>query len=388
MVAILLRLVAFIQLVALIRLGARLARGVGVLSVGPRAVDPNTTPAISIIVPVLNEVNRIGPCLGDLLAQDGAVLEILVVDGGSGDGTRDLVLAAESKSERIRLIEASPRPAGWNGKAWGLQCGLLAADPRACWIATVDADVRLAPAAVSSAVAFASEGGYATLSIATRQMTRTSGLSMLHPAMLTTLVYRFGIPGSRPRSVMDVQANGQFAIYRRRELEQLDGFKRVRASICEDVTLAREFFLAGMAVGFAESGDRARTEMHRDALDCLRNWPRSLPVRDQRVLWSSPLRLLEAASTQALPLPVTIAGTFLNLPRILRVVNLALAFARIGTLVGTRRAYVAPAWTYWLSPLLDTLAYGAIFASLVRRQHSWRGQRLIPQSVNGRYDEG
>jgi dolichol-phosphate mannosyltransferase len=388
MVARLLRLVALIQLMSLVRLGVRLARGVGARSIAPRAVTQNQAEPISIIVPVLNEVDRLEPCLGGLLAQEGPVLEILIVDGGSDDGTRELVRSAGARSQRLRLVDAPPRPNGWNGKAWGIQCGLLAADPQACWIATVDADVRLAPAAVTSAVDFAAEGGYATLSVATRQLTRTPGLSMLHPAMLATLVYRFGIPGSRPRTIMDVQANGQFAIYWRRELERLGGFERARASICEDVTMAREFFSAGLAAGFAEAGDLARTEMHRDALDCIRNWPRSLPVRDQHVLWSSPLRVLEAASTQAFPLLVTIAGLFFDLPRTLRIVNLALLVARVGTLFGTRRAYVAPSWTYWLSPLLDILAYGAIFMSLARRQQSWRGQRLVRQTVRGSYGEG
>jgi glycosyltransferase involved in cell wall biosynthesis len=48
-------------------------------------------PTVSVVLPALNERRWIRDCLGSLLAQDyGNVIEILVVDGGSTDGTRDI----------------------------------------------------------------------------------------------------------------------------------------------------------------------------------------------------------------------------------------------------------------------------------------------------------
>ena len=63
-------------------------------------------PEITIILPTLNEENFIKDCLDGLLAQDyPAVVEILVVDGGSTDRTREIVAAYGTP---IRLLD-NPR---------------------------------------------------------------------------------------------------------------------------------------------------------------------------------------------------------------------------------------------------------------------------------------
>ena len=62
--------------------------------------------AVSIILPTLNERSFIRDCLDSLLAQDhGDIVEILVVDGGSTDGTRAIV---ERAGPPVRLVD-NPR---------------------------------------------------------------------------------------------------------------------------------------------------------------------------------------------------------------------------------------------------------------------------------------
>jgi succinoglycan biosynthesis protein ExoA len=59
--------------------------------------------AVSVILPALNERAYIRDCLDSLLAQDYPnIVEILVVDGGSDDGTRELVAA---EGEPVRLVD-------------------------------------------------------------------------------------------------------------------------------------------------------------------------------------------------------------------------------------------------------------------------------------------
>ena len=61
---------------------------------------------VTIILPTLNEVSHSGDCLESLKEQDYVnILEILVVDGGSQDGTQDIVLAAGGN---VRLLN-NPR---------------------------------------------------------------------------------------------------------------------------------------------------------------------------------------------------------------------------------------------------------------------------------------
>ena len=61
---------------------------------------------ITIIVPTLNEQSHIKECLESLRQQDYQnIVEILVIDGGSKDGTQDVVLAA---GRNVRLLN-NPR---------------------------------------------------------------------------------------------------------------------------------------------------------------------------------------------------------------------------------------------------------------------------------------
>lgn len=67
-------------------------------------------PMVSLIVPCRNERHHIRECLGSLLANDYAVAkrEILVVDGMSDDGTRDIIAEYAAQNAGIRLLD-NPR---------------------------------------------------------------------------------------------------------------------------------------------------------------------------------------------------------------------------------------------------------------------------------------
>ena len=119
-----------------------------------------------MIVPALNEASRLAACLDGLIAQDIEVAEILVVDGGSQDGTQDLVRRYAARDVRVLLVDASPVPADWNGKAWGLQVGLDRSDQTTKWLLTIDADVRPTSGLCTALLAHAHEVALSALSIA------------------------------------------------------------------------------------------------------------------------------------------------------------------------------------------------------------------------------
>ncbi len=208
--------------------------------------DQTETTGISVIVPVLNEYLRLTPCLEGLLANGEEVCEILVVDGGSCDGTQDLVLRYQQRDSRIRLLDAYPIPSGWNGKAWGLHIGLQQVSLTSCWVLTLDADVRPSAWLARSLLAHAKRTSLAAFSIATLQDIEGFGQGLVHPSLLTTLVYRFGIPGYATRKIGAVQANGQCFLVRREILESCGGFALARDLLCEDITIARALVAAGI----------------------------------------------------------------------------------------------------------------------------------------------
>ncbi len=340
-----------------------------------RAGDPES---VSVIVPVLDEEHRLAPCLDGLIAQGPDVHEILVVDGGSTDGTRELVRGFTSRDPRIRLIDATPVPDGVNGKAHGLHAGLEAANPDTGWVLTIDADVRPAPALVRSLLDHAANTGRQAMSVATQQ--RLSGLSegVVHPSMLATLVYRFGIPGQVTSDVSRVQANGQCFLVARPALDRVGGFRPTYDSVCEDVTLARMLAGSGIPVGFHEGGSLVSVTMYESASDAWTNWSRSLPMRDRFSGWWSLLHLVEVTLVQALPPWLLVAaGARLGRNHPLVITNIALACTRAGVLAGMARAYESRPWTYWLSPAADLPVAARLWHMYFRRRHVWRNRQFV-----------
>lgn len=373
-------LVASIQILLALRFAHRLWRTRDGKRISGSA-STSGTESVSIILPVLNEINRVGGCLESLLEQGMNVQEILVVDGGSTDGTDLLINRYEQRDSRVRLVRTGPIPDDWNGKAFGLQAGLENSSPDANWILTVDADVRVSPSGVVRTLEFAESERTPALSVATTQRTGSPALSLIHPSLLSTLVYRFGVPGTTATTLDDVQANGQFALYDRTALLRVGGFSIVRDSICEDVTLARHLFLAGYQVGFFEGDDIAVTEMYPDAITCLRNWPRSLSLRDRFMPNAGLIGLLNLLFLQVVPLAVVASSLFVTNPGYLGTLNRLLLGTRIGILLGMHRAYQQPGLIYWLSPLFDPVSFLYYAMNLWRRTHVWRGRQLVSREL-------
>ncbi len=69
---------------------------------------------ISVVIPTLDEAAHVAECLDSVLAALGPVGgEVLVVDGGSTDGTRTLVAEYASRSPAVRLLDNPGRVTPW-----------------------------------------------------------------------------------------------------------------------------------------------------------------------------------------------------------------------------------------------------------------------------------
>lgn len=322
------------------------------------AAGGEPSPSVSVIVPARDEAARIAACL-DALAADPAVAEVIVVDDESTDGTGEVAAA-----HGARVVRGAPLPDGWAGKPWALQQGLEAATGE--WVVTLDADTEPAPGLVAALVARCRDGGFDLLTAAGRAVCPSPGVAWLHPAMLTTLVYRFGPPGAvAPRHPHRHLANGQCMVFRRHALP--GGFEAVRGSLVEDVALARALAAQRWRIGFLDATPALRVTPYTSFADTWRGWGRSLPLAEQ----TSPAWLAADLGVvwlaQALPLPRLLAGRGDGL-------DLALLALRLGTLAGTRRAYERPGPAYWLSPLADLLAAARLTQVVGRPERTWRGR--------------
>jgi dolichol-phosphate mannosyltransferase len=320
----------------------------------------DTTEAdISVVVPARNEADRIEPLLKALRSSPG-VREVIVVDDESTDATADV---AASLGASV-IVGTSP-PAGWAGKAWALQQGV--SNSSGTWVVTFDADALPHPDLPSAAVDRARTDGIDLLTLAGRFARSSAGAGWLHPAMLTTLVYRFGAPGdsTAPSRVL---ANGQCMVFRRALFDET--FRSVSGQVVEDVAWARQLAGDGSSVRFLDAGESLVVSMYDSFFDTWCGWGRSIGLPG-----------VERRSRQLVDLAVLAVVLPLPLLRILirraDTIDAFLLAIRFGVLVGTRRALLRPGVEFWLSPVADAPAWLALAVSSIRRRQVWRDRSYL-----------
>ena len=321
-------------------------------------------PTISVIIPARNEANRIRACLEAIVGAPG-IYEVVVVDDESSDET-----AAVASRLGATVLSGKPIPNGWVGKAWALHQGVQAATGE--WVVTLDADAVAHPQLAQAVVQRAQRDGLRFVSVGARFDCPSKGAQWLHPAMLTTLVYRYGPSGYKGKVKSDSQlANGQCMAFLRRDAIDNDVLTRVRGETIEDVALVRLVASMGWSVAMLDGSKLLTVRMFESFTDTWNGWGRSLSLASvdnvRRVFGHSIVLML----AQVAPLWMLVLG--LSTP-----VSIALLLIRIGTLFGMHRAYLQHSLWYWLSPLADALALIALFRGLIRqvfgRKATWRGR--------------
>ncbi len=200
------------------------------------ATDPRPPPAdISVVLTVLNEAATIGPLLASLAAQTVRPREVIVVDGGSRDGTQ---LHAEWWHGRLgvplRIVDAP----GANISR-GRNIGIAAAT--APLVAVTDAGVTLEPGWLAHLVAPFADAGVSVVSGWFVPDARTTfetamGATVL-PALADVQPDRF-LPSSRS------------VAFRKEAWERVGGYPEW-LDYCEDLVFDLALKEAGAAFAFA-----------------------------------------------------------------------------------------------------------------------------------------
>jgi len=208
-----------------------------VLGPGDPPCDPELL--VSVVIPARNEIDNLADCLEAVLAQDHPALQVVVLDDGSTDGTTE-VLAALSDDPRVTVVTGgdAPLPEGWFGKPWALERAQRHA--RGDWLFFIDADVRLAPEAVSRVIAYG-QG---------HELGMVSGLGSLEMRSFWERVLQPAIGGlvlagndldkvNDPEAEGHDLANGQLIALSRGAYERVGRHAAVKADILDDIGLAR-----------------------------------------------------------------------------------------------------------------------------------------------------
>ena len=235
---------------SLARLG-RAGRGRHRLGPGDPAERAET---VSVVVPARDEAGRVGGCVAALLGQDAAVAEVVVVDDGSSDATAAEAAAAGAGPARaaptgraraaVRVVAAPPPGPGVAGKAAACAYGAeVAAAGR--WLAFVDADVVLAPEALSRLLAACRDSGAVAASPLARQATRTWWEELLLPDLGLAVAERLDLDAVADPASPDAFLSGQCLLVRRDAYDGVGGFAAVAGSLVEDLALAAALKAAG-----------------------------------------------------------------------------------------------------------------------------------------------
>ena len=383
-VTLLLALLLAVQLPLLLVLLVRLLPGRTRRPPVPPCLAPRTDTSVTVLVPTFNEARRIGPCLEGLMAQGAPLQEVLVVDSGSTDGTRELVEAAAARDPRIRLLTDPPLPPGWIGKVWALEAGRREAS--GAWLLGIDADTVPAPGLVGAVVDAAEQDGFDVASFSPQFRDMTPAERLVQPAMLVTLVYRCGAAGATQPPPDRVLANGQCFLARRSLLEAHGGYAPARSSWCDDVTLARHLARQGARVGFLDGSRVIQVAAYTSLGQMWREWGRSFDLADATPGWRRALDVALVWMVQALPLPILLAlapwapvsSAVASLHGALLAVNGVALAVRLGMLAALSGSYAQRGAPYWLSWLFDGAAAWRLTLSTLRRPTAWRGRGYTP----------
>ena len=233
---------------------------------------PVLDPQVSVIVPARNEEASLPACLGSLVAQAGISFEIIVVDDGSTDHTRQIAASIPG----VRVIEAGPLSAGWTGKNNAVVAG--AREARGKWLLFTDADTVHKPDSLARAVSEAETNHADLLSYSPEQEVRGFWERAVMPLIFAELASAY--PPEKvndPASPM-AAANGQYLLISRDVYDAVGGHAAVATDLLEDVAIARLVKRSGRRVFFRYGGDAVRTRMYRSFEQLREGWTKNLAL--------------------------------------------------------------------------------------------------------------
>lgn len=199
---------------------------------------------ISILIPARNEEQNISVLLDSILAQDYPNYEVIILDDGSTDNTFAFANNFAKKNSNFRVIKGKPLETGWTGKNFA--CWQLARESAGKYLLFLDADVKLAPDLMNSAVHHVQRNRLSLLSLFSDQKMNSIGENSVIPLMnyllLTLLPIRLIFGHSNP---IFAAACGQFMLFDADNYRQQQWHYKARAEVTEDLKIMKMVKEAG-----------------------------------------------------------------------------------------------------------------------------------------------
>lgn len=326
---------------------------------------------VSVLVPARDEERSIEACVRSLATQAHgcAAYEVLVLDDGSSDATAAIVETLAQELRFVRLVRGAPLPPGWRGKNWA--CAQLAREAGGDLLLFCDADTTHAPDAVRGTVGRLIAERLDLLSLMPRQRCETLieriTIPLLHFFYLTFFPAFMLSRSTDPRFSA---ANGQFLLFRRSAYQAIGGHESIRASVVDDLALARRIREEGLRLAVGDGAELVECRMYRSGAEVIAGFSKNLYAA------------LGEKTSRAVAIGVMLIALFV-VPPIATIVEPSIAWGAAtaaGLALRARSAIRArEPWPYiLLHPLSIAIAVAVLFRSMALtlsgRAVLWKGR--------------
>jgi hopene-associated glycosyltransferase HpnB len=206
---------------------------------------PAVPPSVAIVVPARNEAPTIAASVTTLTAQDYAVLNLVLVDDDSDDGTAEVAREAAASvghADRLTIVTNTSLPKGWTGKLWAVKQGIAAAEEKFApkYLLLTDADIVHDADTVSWLVGQAEANNLVLTSLTARWRCENLAEQVHIPAFIFffQMLYPFAWVND-PNNSMAGAAGGCMLV-RTDALRAAGGIDAIHGALIDDCALAVE----------------------------------------------------------------------------------------------------------------------------------------------------
>jgi 4,4'-diaponeurosporenoate glycosyltransferase len=309
------------------------------------------------VVPARNEARTLPKLLASLRPELRPGDQLIVVNDASSDATADIASRGGAT-----VVEAPPLPEGWTGKAWA--CATGASVSTADTLVFLDADVTVDPGGLDRVLG-SHQGGL--LSVAPFHLTIRpyERLSLFFNVVGLMSVEPFTPLGSRRAPT---GAFGPCLVTSRADYDAIGGHAAVRATVLDDMELARCYQASGRRVVCLGGRGSLSIRMYPEGLrQLVEGWSKNMAGGAGRIRVSALLMVVSWIG-------LCIQAPWLGWPYYAAVVaQLAWIARRIGRFgIVAVVLYPIPLCAYLV------IFVRSIYLTYVRRRVRWRGRDLNP----------
>ena len=359
-------------------------------------------PKVSVIVPAYNEAENIRDCTIAILESTRLSvdnLEVLIVDDRSTDDTLAIAqtLQQQLNDPRLKILAGQARPADqyWAGKNWACAEAVQVATGE--FLLFIDADVRLKPGAIETAIETVQTEKIDLLTCMPALVCECFAEWLVQPLMFNHLAVCFDFTAVNDPTTDSAFAAGPFMLFRRSAYDKIGGHEAVASEIVEDVELARRIKRGGLKLGLYAGSNLAFVRMYRSWSALWEGWTKNLYLGANRS-WGA---MIYMAAIMLFLYPMPWIGLFIILKQIISLFPLSSFFFLLPSsffLLPSSFLVIIVIWQqytlrdlgaqisdcptkyWWLGGLGGTLIAAIAIASAIKTETgwgwTWRGRAL------------